>query len=50
MVYRDNYEIIRLATIEDVVGILNLIEPLEAEGILVKREREILEREIHFLP
>ncbi|HMY40625.1 MAG TPA: amino-acid N-acetyltransferase, partial [Marinagarivorans sp.] len=48
MVYRDNYETIRLATIEDVVGILNLIEPLEAEGILVKREREILEREIHF--
>lgn len=48
MVYRDHYEMIRLATIEDVVGILNLIEPLEAEGILVKREREILEREIHF--
>ncbi|MEY4589513.1 MAG: amino-acid N-acetyltransferase [Pseudomonadota bacterium] len=48
MVYRDHYETIRLATIEDVVGILNLIEPLEAAGILVKREREILEREIHF--
>lgn len=48
MVYRDNYETIRLACIEDVVGILNLIEPLEAQGILVKREREILEREIHY--
>ena len=46
MVYRDNYETIRRARIEDVVGILNLIEPLENNGILVKRSRELLETEI----
>ncbi|SMF54933.1 N-acetylglutamate synthase [Alteromonadaceae bacterium Bs31] len=46
MVYRDSYETIRRARIEDVVGILNLIEPLEQKGILVKRSRERLETEI----
>lgn len=48
MVYRDNYETIRRARVEDVVGILSLIEPLEQEGILVKRSRELLETEIGF--
>lgn len=47
MVYRDSYETIRRARIDDVQGILKLIEPLEFEGILVKRSRELLEREIH---
>ncbi len=47
MVYRDSYETIRRARIEDVQGILKLIEPLEADGVLVKRSRELLEREIH---
>lgn len=47
MVYRDSYETIRRARIDDVMGILNLIAPLEHEGILVKRSRELLEREIH---
>lgn len=47
MVYRDSYETIRRARIEDVQGILKLIEPLEHEGILVKRSRELLERELH---
>jgi amino-acid N-acetyltransferase len=43
------YEDIRRATIEDVGGILELIEPLESEGVLVRREREHLEMEIdHF--
>lgn len=43
------FDRLRLATIDDVGGILELIEPLEAEGILVKRSREKLEREIdHF--
>lgn len=36
----------RAATIEDVGGILALIEPLEAAGVLVKRSRAKLEREI----
>lgn len=48
MVYRDSYETIRRARIEDVLGILNLIEPLEEEGILVKRSRERLETEIDY--
>ena len=39
-------ETIRQATIEDVGGILNLIEPLEREGVLVRRSRERLEMEI----
>ncbi len=49
MVYRDSYEVIRRARIEDVGGILDLIKPLEEEGILVRRSRELLEAEIsHF--
>lgn len=43
------YEKTRRATIEDVGGILELIAPLEEEGILVRRSREHLEIEIeHF--
>jgi amino-acid N-acetyltransferase len=42
-------ELMRQAEIGDVGGLLQLIEPLEAEGILVKRGRERLEMEIsHF--
>ena len=40
------YEHLRRANIEDVVGLLELIRPLEEEGILVRRPREKLEREI----
>lgn len=39
-------EHIRPATIDDVGGILALIEPLEREGILVRRSRELLEMEV----
>jgi len=39
-------ETIREATINDVGGILNLIEPLEREGVLVRRSRELLEMEV----
>lgn len=46
MVYRDSYETIRRARIDDVQGLIKLIEPLESDGILVKRSRELLEREI----
>ncbi len=50
MVHRDSYESIRRARITDVGGIIELIAPLEAEGILVKRSRELLEQEIeHFV-
>ncbi|MEO5700649.1 MAG: amino-acid N-acetyltransferase [Casimicrobiaceae bacterium] len=36
----------RNATIDDVGGILGIIEPLEEEGVLVRRSRERLEMEI----
>ena len=43
---QDILESLREAKIEDVGGILALIEPLEAEGVLVRRQRERLEMEI----
>ncbi len=46
MITADPVERLRPAKIDDVGGILALIEPLEAEGTLVKRSRELLEREI----
>jgi len=46
MVTADKLERLRPATIDDVGGILQLIEPLEAEGALVRRGRERLEKEI----
>jgi amino-acid N-acetyltransferase len=46
MVTEDTLETLRQATIDDVGGILALIEPLEAEGVLVRRSRELLEMEI----
>ena len=42
----EHSEQIRLATINDIGGILELIRPLEEQGILVKRSREQLEIEI----
>lgn len=42
----DPYENLRQATINDVGGVLELIAPLEEQGILVKRSRELLETEI----
>ncbi len=46
MIYSGQYEHLRSATIDDVAGILDLIKPLEEEGILVRRSRDILETEI----
>jgi amino-acid N-acetyltransferase len=46
MITADKLEKLRGATIDDVGGILSLIEPLEAEGVLVYRGRELIEREI----
>ena len=43
---RDSLDELRSATIEDVGGILNLIQPLELAGTLVTRSRELLETEI----
>jgi amino-acid N-acetyltransferase len=46
MVTAKGLEKLRPATIDDVGGILQLIEPLEADGTLVYRGRELLEREV----
>ena len=46
MVVESTLNILRDATIDDVGAILQLLQPLEEEGILVRRSRELLEREI----
>jgi len=46
MVVESSLNILRDATIADVGGILQLLQPLETEGILVRRGRERLEQEI----
>ena len=46
MITADALEKMRPARVEDVRGMLALIEPLEADGTLVKRNRELLESEI----
>jgi len=46
LVANDDFELLRQANIDDVGGILELIEPLEQQGVLVKRSRELLETEI----
>jgi len=46
MVVESPLNTLRDATIDDVGGILQLLQPLEVEGILVRRGRERLEREI----
>jgi amino-acid N-acetyltransferase len=46
MITADPVEKLRPAKIDDVGGILALIEPLEADGTLVKRGRQRLEQEI----
>ena len=46
LIAKDHKEELSTATIDDVAGILELLAPLEAEGVLVKRSRELLEVEI----
>jgi amino-acid N-acetyltransferase len=49
LISAQTFEDTRQATIEDIGGILELLEPLEQEGILIHRSRELLEMEIqHF--
>lgn len=49
LISEDPFEGTRQASIDDVAGILELIAPLEQEGILVRRSRERLEMEVgHF--
>ena len=42
----DPLQTLRPARLDDIGGIVQLLEPLEAEGILVKRNRRLLEREV----
>lgn len=46
MITPDELQSLRQARIDDIGGILQLLEPLEAEGLLVKRSRDLLEMEI----
>ncbi len=46
MLVPESPEVIRDATAEDIPGIVQIIEPLEQQGILVRRERDRLEGEI----
>lgn len=46
MITDAHYEEVRMATIQDVGGLINLLRPLEQDGILVYRSRERLESEI----
>lgn len=49
LITAETFEGLREATIDDAGGILELIEPLERSGVLVRRSREQLELEIkHF--
>jgi amino-acid N-acetyltransferase len=49
LITAEPYEELRTARIDDVGGLLELLEPLEEEGVLVRRSRELLETEIdHF--
>lgn len=47
MITDAHYEEVRMAHIQDVGGLMNLLRPLEEEGILVYRSRERLEQEIN---
>ena len=47
LITADIYEGLRSATIDDVGGLLELIQPLEEDGTLVRRSRERLEMEIN---
>ena len=46
IITRESLEILRDARPDDISGLVALIEPLEEAGILVRRSRELLEREI----
>ncbi len=47
MVVDEKLESLREANVDDLGGILQLIEPFESDGTLVKRDRTELERDIH---
>lgn len=46
MVTNEQYDEFRPAELEDLNGILDLIQPLEEQGVLIRRSRELLETEL----
>jgi amino-acid N-acetyltransferase len=46
LISHSHQEQLRSAKMEDVIGILELLKPLEDKGVLVRRSREVLETEI----
>lgn len=46
LISRDNFDMLRNATFDDVASILALIKPLEESGTLVTRSRELLETDV----
>lgn len=47
LITQEDFEQLREASVDDVGGLIQLITPLEEQGILVRRSRDVLEREIH---
>lgn len=47
MITLEHYDSLHDATMDDMAGIMALIHPLEAEGLLVPRTQQQLERQIH---
>ncbi len=47
LVSQDPYESLRPAKLDDIPGILALLQPLEDQGVLVKRSRELLENDVN---
>ena len=43
-----NFEVTRQATVEDIPAIIDIISPLEKQGVLVRRDRDKLEDEIDY--
>lgn len=48
LISHDPYEEIRCANVGDIVGLLQLLKPLEDEGILVKRSQARIEEELQY--
>ncbi len=48
LVSHDPYEEIRRATVNDVIGLLELLRPLEEQGVLIRRSQERLEQEVEY--
>ena len=46
LISQDDFERARPASIDDIPGVLDLVTPLEEQGVLVRRSRELLEQEI----